>query len=485
MVKAPACTFVIFGVSGDLAARKLIPALFELHREGAMHEDTQIVGYARRDWDDDELRTRMRDALIKYGHGDFDQALWDDLAPRLSFCQGNYEGGEGYHALANHLKSLSHETHLFYTATPPSTYESIANGLGQAGLNQSDARFIIEKPFGTDLESAKALNATILKNFDEEQVYRIDHYLAKETAQNIAALRFANTIFEPTWNSQYVDHVQVTMAEPMGIEGRGSFYEQAGVVRDVVQNHLLQLAALVATEPPASYDAKSVRDEKVKVLRAMHCVQVGDAVMGQYVSGSAHSSHQNSYRDEEGVDSRSRQATYAAIELRIDNWRWAGVPFYIRSGKRLVSKSSEIVIYYKTPPHVPFQFRKPPREDRIVLRLVPNEGISIRYNAKVPGQGISLNTASMDFYYNEQFKRRNPDAYETLLLDAMMGDATLFMRADEVEEQWRIVMPILNTWENANDEPAFYESGSWGPEEADDMLARSGRRWHAPQTESR
>jgi len=478
MVKAPPCTFVIFGISGDLAARKLLPALFELHREGAIDPETRIVGFARRDWSDDELRKRMKDALQEYSHGDFDQALWDDLAPRLSFCGGNYDDTASYDTLAEHLDALGHDIRLFYTATPPSTYAGIADGLGKAGLSrQGDARFIIEKPFGTDLKSAQVLNGRILENFSERQIYRIDHYLAKETAQNIAALRFANTIFEPTWNGQYVDHVQVTMAEPMGIEGRGGFYEQTGIIRDVVQNHLLQLAALVATEPPASYDAQSVRDEKVKVLRAMHCVNVGDAVLGQYISSNG----QSSYRDEEGVDKRSRQATYAAIELNIDNWRWSGVPFYIRSGKRLVAKSSEIVIYYKTPPHVPFQFRKPPKADRIVLRLVPNEGISLSYNAKVPGQGITLNTASMDFYYNEQFKRRNPDAYETLLLDAMMGDATLFMRADEVEEQWRIVTPLMKAWEHANEEPAFYESGTWGPEEADEMLARAGRRWHVPQ----
>lgn len=478
MVKAPACTFVIFGISGDLAARKLLPALFELHREGAIDPKTRIVGFARRDWSDDELRERMKDALQEYSHGDFDQDLWDDLAPRLSFCGGNYDDPESYHSLAEHLDTIGHDIRLFYTATPPSTYANIADSLGQAGLSRrGDTRFIIEKPFGTDLASAQALNGCILESFSENQVYRIDHYLAKETAQNIAALRFANTLFEPTWNGQYVDHVQVTMAEPIGIEGRGGFYEQTGIIRDVIQNHLLQLAALVATEPPASYDAQSVRDEKVKVLRAMHCVNVGDAVMGQYVSSNG----QSSYRDEKGVDSRSRQATYAAIELNIDNWRWSGVPFYIRSGKRLVAKSTEIVLYYKTPPHIPFQFRKPPRADRIVLRLVPNEGISLRYNAKVPGQGITLNTATMDFFYNEQFKRRNPDAYETLLLDAMMGDATLFMRADEVEEQWRIVTPLLNTWENANEEPAFYESGSWGPEEAEEMLAQAGRRWHIPQ----
>ncbi len=482
MNSAPPCSFVIFGITGDLAARKLIPALFELHRVGALNQESHIVGYARSDWDDASLRNKLRDALQEYAHDDFDAALWDDLAPRISFVQGSYDEPEGFARLAERLATLGHDTRIFYTSTPPSTYAPITRCLGAAGLSeQGDARFVVEKPFGHDLDSAQALNSEVLDVFDESQVYRIDHYLAKETAQNIAALRFANTIFEPTWNSQYVDHVQVTMAEPMGVEGRGSFYEQAGVIRDVFQNHLLQLVALTATEPPTRYDARSVRDEKVKVFQAMECVKPSQAVIGQYVgTEDQQGGGQKGYRDEVGVDPDSRQGTFAAVQLAINNWRWAGVPFFVRTGKRLKAKASEIVVRYKRPPHIPFQNREEVGADRMVLRLVPNEGISLRFDAKVPGQGIDFTKVSMNFYYDQQFQRRNPDAYETLLLDVMMGDATLFMRADEVEAQWRVVQALLGTWESSDQEPAFYASGSWGPPEADELLARSGRYWHAP-----
>lgn len=477
MNTAPPCSFVIFGITGDLAARKLLPALFELHRVGALNEQSRIVGYARSDWDDETLRDRLRDALQEYAHDDFDASLWDKLAPRISYVRGSYDEPEGFERLAERLNDLGHDTRIFYTSTPPSTYAPITHCLGAAGLNdRGDARFVVEKPFGHDLESAQKLNQEVLEVFDESQVYRIDHYLAKETAQNIAALRFANTIFEPTWNSQYVDHVQVTMAEPMGVEGRGGFYEQAGVIRDVFQNHLLQLVALTATEPPTRYDARSVRDEKVKVFQAMACVNPNQAVIGQY----AGTDNQNSYRDEDGVDPKSRQGTFAAVQLAINNWRWAGVPFYVRTGKRLKAKASEIVVRYKRPPHIPFQNSEAVGADRMVLRLVPNEGISLHFDAKVPGQGIDFTKVSMDFYYDRQFRRRNPDAYETLLLDVMLGDATLFMRADEVEAQWEVVKPLLDSWESGDAEPAFYDPGSWGPPEADELLTRSGRYWHVP-----
>lgn len=474
---APPCAFVIFGISGDLAKRKLMPALFELHLVGAMNPESHIVGFSRRDWSDDALREEMAEALEEYVGERFDEARWRELAPRLSFVSGGYDDREAYYKLGEHLDELGFDTRLYYTATPPSTYESIVQGLGAAGLSrQGDARLIIEKPFGHNLDSAKALNHAILEAFDESQVYRIDHYLAKETAQNIAALRFANTIFEPTWNSMYVDHVQITMAESLGVEGRGSFYEQAGVVRDVFQNHLLQLVALTATEPPSRYDAESVRGEKVKVLRAVSCVDPERAVIGQYAANNG----SPGYRDEEGVDPNSRQGTFVAVQLGIESWRWAGVPFFVRTGKSLKAKASEIVVYYKTPPHIPFKLNRPIEPDRMILRLVPNEGISLRFDAKVPGQGFDFTGASMDFYYDRRFKRRNPDAYETLLLDAMMGDATLFMRADEVEAQWQIVKPILDHWETSRTEPAFYPAGSWGPKEADALLARAQRHWHSP-----
>ncbi len=472
---APACTFVIFGITGDLAARKLMPAIFELHKQGALHPETNLVGYSRRDWDNAKLQDEIKKALKKFASKAFDEAAWKTLAPRFSFVSGGYDDPAGFKGLAKQLAALGHPDRIFYTSTPPSTYGGIAEQLAAAGLNHSDGstRLVIEKPFGYNLESAQKLNEIVLANFDESQVYRIDHYLAKETAQNIAALRFANTIFEPTWNSQYVDHVQITMAEPMGVEGRGSFYDETGVIRDVIQNHLLQLVALTATEPPSRYDAKSVRDEKVKVFQAMACVNPQDAVIGQY----------RGYRDEPDIDENSRQGTYAALEFSITNWRWAGVPFFIRSGKGLKAKSSEIVVVYKRPPHIPFELRGAVKPDRIVLRLQPNEGISLRFIAKKPGQGVSLSRASMDFFYDDEFSTNGRDAYETLLEDVMAGDATLFMRADEVEAQWRIIEPVISTWENTIDEPASYERGTWGPEEADMLMAKGGRRWYQPATE--
>ena len=329
---------------------------------------------------------------------------------------------------------------------------------------------MIEKPFGNDLQSAQGLNKVVLQHFDEEQVYRIDHYLAKETAQNLSVLRFANTLFEPIWSNRYIDNVQITMAEPLGVEGRGGFYEEAGVVRDVVQNHLLQLLALVAMEPPSKYDAIAVRDEKVKVLRAVKTLETNEAVMGQYVARGS----MKSYREEEGVNPDSRQATYAAAKFTINNWRWSGVPFYVRSGKRMPDKSTEIVLRLKTPPHIPFNVPKDFKADRLVMRLVPNEGISLRFNAKEPGRGDDMKRVSMNFFYDKEFSRPNPEAYETLLLDSMIGDATLFMRADEVEAQWRIVDPVLKWWEASDSEPAFYASGSWGPKEADQFITRRG-----------
>ena len=476
---APPCAFVIFGVTGDLAARKLMPALYALHTKGELDLDTQIVGFSRRDWSDDDLRKEVKEALQEFDKDDFDEGTWEELAPRFTFVQGSYDDGESFEKLSEHLDDLGLSTRIFYTATPPGTYESIARCLAAVGLNESRggaARLVVEKPFGTDLKSAERLNEIILEHFDEGQVYRIDHYLAKETAQNLAALRFGNTVFEPIWNSQYIDHVQITMAEPIGVEGRGSFYEEAGVIRDVFQNHLLQLVALIATEPPARYDAKSVRDEKVKVFEAMCCVNPAEAVIGQYAAnGDA-----KGYRDEEDVAEKSHQATYAAVEFRIENWRWAGVPFFIRSGKRLAGKTSEIVLQMKRPPHVPFSLEEPLEPDRLILRLAPNEGISLRFNAKAPGGDIDLERVSMNFLYDEEFDRPTPDAYETLILDTMEGDATLFMRADEVEAQWRVIEPLLSYWEGATKEPAFYEAGSWGPAAADELLEDGGRVWHKP-----
>ena len=472
------CAFVIFGVTGDLAARKLLPALWALHRAGSLPAETRIVGYARSEGDDASLRERLRAALEEHD-GPVDDDAWEDLASRIHYVRGGYDDADGHRRLARRLAEFELPRRLFYTATPPATYAGIAEAMASADLNRAPeggwARLVIEKPFGHDLDSARELNARLRTAFDEEQIYRIDHYLAKETAQNLAVLRFANALFEPIWSNRYVDHVQITMTEPMGVEGRGGFYEQAGVVRDVFQNHLLQLLALVAMEPPARWEADAVRDEKVKVFDAMACPDADEAVFGQYVAAGG----LRGYREEPDVDPSSTQATYAAVPFEVRTWRWSGVPFYVRSGKRLEHKASEIVLRFKTPPHIPFALPTPLKADRLILRVTPNEGIRLVFNAKKPGQGIRLGRVSMDFAYDGRFDRPTPDAYETLLLDAMLGDATLFMRSDEVEAQWRVVRPLL---EHADGDrpPHPYPAGGRGPDAAYELLERTGRYWHEP-----
>ncbi len=474
----PRCAFVIFGVTGDLAARKLLPALYALHRGGALHPETQIVGFARSVTDDAGLRERLGSALREHVD-DVDDDTWHDLARRIVAVRGGYDD-DGFASLLERLEAIGLDDHVYYTSTPPEAYGAIVKGLATSGLARSKAgfrRLVVEKPIGHDLASALTLNAALGEAFDESQVYRIDHFLAKETAQNLAVLRFANALFEPIWSNRYVDHVQITVAEAMGMEGRGAFYEQAGVVRDMFQNHLLQLLALVAMEPPTRYDADAVRDEKVKVLRATDCLAPEDVVLGQYTAMD----ELPGYRQEEGVDPDSHVPTYAAAAFAVRTWRWAGVPFYVRSGKRLEAKASEIVLHLKKPPHVPFTtLSETLKADRLVLRLVPDEGIAFRFNAKVPGQGIELDRVSLEFRYRERFEGRVPDAYETLLADVMEGDATLFMRADEVEAQWRVVEPLLDP---PTLEPEQYPAGSMGPLAAITLLERDGRFWHKPGSE--
>lgn len=480
-MKVPATSFVIFGITGDLAARKLMPALYALHRNGLLNPESRIIGYARSDLTDTDLRERLRNAVQEYGE-DFNEQLWDSLAEHISYQRGAYDDVEDFRQLGARLAEYGLPETVFYTATPPSTYSQIIEAIAAAGLTHDaagvPARIVIEKPFGHDLQSAEELNALLLAHFSEDQIYRIDHYLAKETAQNLAVLRFANTLFEPTWNNRYIDHVQITMEETVGVEGRGSFYEEAGVIRDVFQNHLLQLVALVAMEPPARYDARSVRNEKVKVFEAMECAEPEDAVFGQYVTGGG----MEGYREEDGVSPESNQATFAAVEFRISNWRWQGVPFYVRSGKRLKQKVTEIVLHYKIPPHNPFDLAQPLRGDRLILRLSPDEGISIRFNIKDPGQEqeIKVDRMNLDFSYSTYFPGTAPDAYETLLLDVMRGDATLFMRADEVEAQWKVVAPLLDRSSSTGPVPEFYGAGSSGPRDAYRLLERAGRHWHRP-----
>ncbi|MFO8151239.1 MAG: glucose-6-phosphate dehydrogenase [Trueperaceae bacterium] len=470
-------SFVIFGVTGDLAARKLVPALHALQSSGSLHPETVVLGFGRSELSDDALRQRLGEALAEQLDGPLDDA-WHHLSERIHYLRGGYDEPDAYARLAERLHDVGHGDHIYYTATPPQTYGDIVSGLADAGLAEEAEgyrRLVIEKPFGEDLDSARSLNALVLERFKETQVYRIDHYLAKETAQNLAVLRFANTLFEPIWSNRAIDHVQITMAEPMGMEGRGSFYDEAGVVRDVFQNHMLQLLALVTMEPPARYDADAVRDEKVKVLRALSCADPETAVLGQYTAGRS----APAYVDEPGVAPESRTPTYAAARFELHNWRWAGVPFYLRAGKRLEAKASEIVLTFRRPPHVPFDLPAPPRADRLILRLVPDEGISLRFNAKHPGQGIELDRVGLDFAYQGKYQRPNPDAYETLIQDVIEGDATLFMRADEVEVQWKVIAPLLAATDAKR--PLPYAAGSMGPVEAAELLERDGRHWYRPR----
>jgi len=478
-VEERATTFVIFGVTGDLASRKLLPALYRLEARGELGASSRIIGFARSGLSTQDLCGRLRASLVDQV-AEADATALDSLLARVEYLRGGYDDPESYTRLAQAVEAAGSPRRIFYTATPPNAYLDIATGLASAGLGVAPpggfSRLVIEKPFGHDLASAAELNRGLLELFDERQLYRIDHYLAKETAQNLAVLRFANTVFEPLWNNRYIDHVQITMSEDLGVEGRGSFYEQAGVLRDVFQNHLLQLLALVAMEPPARFDADAVRDEKVKLLRAVACPDLGDVVLGQYTAGNG----QPGYRQEPDVAPDSRQATFAALRLSVRNWRFSGTPFYLRSGKHLEAKASEVVLHFRNPPHVPFDLSQALRPDRLILRLVPDEGITLRFNGKRPGQKIDLARIDLGFSYEDSFSRPNPDAYETLLQDVMLGDATLFMRADEVEAQWAIFTPLLEQIESRAVEPFQYVAGGRGPREAYELLESEGRYWHRP-----
>jgi glucose-6-phosphate 1-dehydrogenase len=474
----PAAT-VIFGASGDLTQRKLVPALHTLSCGGLLSKATRVVGVARSTLSDAAFRDRLYEGVVQYSRSSPGICeMWPRFADRHSYLAGGYDDPETYRRLGERLAQLDAEAgtqgnRLFYLATPPVLYPVIIEQLGQAGLNRNDlgwVRIIIEKPFGQDLESARRLNEQVHAVFDESQVYRIDHYLGKETVQNILTFRFANTIFEPIWNRNYVGHVQITVAESVGVGHRAGYYDKAGVLRDMFQNHLLQLLALTAMEPPAIFEANALRDEKVKVLRA---VRLGTrSVRGQY----------RGYRDEPGVAPESQTLTYAALQLLVDNWRWRDVPFYLRSGKQMMAKTTEIAIQFKRVPHLMFPLQ--PGEDItpnvLSLCLQPDEGIHLRFEAKEPGAGMRPRSVDMEFHYAEDFDASGlPDAYERLLMDAMQGDASLFARADGIEMAWRLIDPILTSWERPDALPlVFYEPGSWGPAEADDLLAQDGRAWY-------
>jgi len=487
-------TIVIFGASGDLTRRKLVPALHSLTCAGLLPPASQVLGVARSSLSDEAFRGRLFEGVVEYARLKPDICeLWPHFEGQVSYLAGSYDDPETYRRLAERLAQLDARTEqsrsaetgsqgnrLFYLATPPVLYPLIVEQLGQAGLNRNEwgwTRIIIEKPFGHDLQSARRLNEQVHAVFDEGQVYRIDHYLGKETVQNILTLRFANAIFEPIWNRNYVDHVQITVAESVGVEHRAGYYDQASVLRDMFQNHLLQLLTLTAMEPPAVFEADALRDEKVKVLRAVRpSVQ---SVRAQY----------RGYLAEPGVAQDSQTPTYAALQVMVDNWRWSDVPFYLRSGKSLVAKTTEIAIQFKRVPHLLFPsagLRTGPRPSGkamtpnvLSLCLQPDEGIHLRFEAKEPGTGMRTRSVDMEFHYAEDFGAGTlPDAYERLLLDALQGDASLFARADEIELAWGLIDPILAEWERPDAPPlASYKPGSWGPAEADDFLAQDGRAW--------
>src|SRR5579872_3122095 len=490
------CQLVIFGASGDLTKRKLLPAIYNLAQASLVPPSFCVVGFARQAMTDEDFRNVLRDAVASSSEVRVrDQAVLERLAERCSYVAGDFHDPPAFQKLKTELQQLDQRyrtggSRIFYTATPASLYGGIVQQLHDCGLTQPDGgegafvRIIVEKPFGHDLATAKTLNAELLAYLREDQIYRIDHYLGKETVQNILVLRFANTIFEPIWNRRYVDSVQITVAESLGLEGRGSFYEETGVVRDVIQNHALQLMSLVGMEPPVSFDAHDFRDEKVRVVKAIHPVTPADvasvAVRGQYGPGSVAGDRVVGYRQEPGVDPNSITPTYAALRLVIDNWRWAGVPFYIRSGKRMPKRITEIAMQFKEAPHLPFRKAEveTPGGNVLALQIQPDEGVTLHFDAKVPGPSMRIRAVEMDFNYGETFGVSDASPYERLILDCMKGDQTLFDRADGVEAAWAIVDPILTAWASDKDVKfPNYDAGTWGPAVADELLARDGRSW--------
>jgi glucose-6-phosphate 1-dehydrogenase len=481
---AEPCALTIFGASGDLTQRKLMPALYSLAFRNLLPAGFAVVGVARTPMSDDEFREKMRQAVAEHGRDEFRQEIWDELAGGIRYVATDFANKDGEEHVVDCLNSLDREygtggNRVYYLAVPPSAIETIVVAMGQRRTTGGWTRLIIEKPFGHDLESARHLNEVVRTYFDESEIFRIDHYLGKETVQNMLVLRFANGIFEPIWNRQFVDHVEITVAESLGIEGRAGFYEQAGAIRDIVQNHLLQLVALTAMEPPIDFSADSVRNEKVKVLKAMHTPGPKHVVRGQYGPGYIEGAEVPGYREEEGVAPDSTTETYVAAKLFVDNWRWADTPFYIRTGKRLPRRETTIAIQFKRAPHPPFELDSEDglRPNVLLVHIQPDEGVSLAVGAKVPGQGLTIRTVHMDFLYGGAFRTGLPEAYERLILDCLLGDATLFTRADEVEEQWALVDAMVAPWRR--DRPSFpnYAAGTWGPAAADELLARDGRAW--------
>jgi glucose-6-phosphate 1-dehydrogenase len=487
------CNVVIFGASGDLTYRKLIPALYNLQADGDLPPTSRITGFARRPKTDEVYRTELAEALSKFSRSGRNDAVWSDFSSRVHYHQSEFGNGEGYRLLAEKLNKFDEENgtagnRLFYLSVSPTEFEGILGKLAEYGLNKtregSWTRVIVEKPFGHDRQSAHNLNSKLAGVFSETDTYRIDHYLGKETAQNIMVMRFANSIFEPLWNHRYIDHVQITASEPMGVEARGPYYESSGALRDMCQNHLTQILCLIAMEPPTDLSADSVRDEKLKVVRALRKFtpeQVAqNVVRAQYGTGSVMGKDVPDYRSEDRVSPQSQTETYVAFRAFVDNWRWDGVPFYVRVGKRMPKHGTEIAIYFKDTPGVLFNAQQAGLGPNVlVMRIQPDEGISLRIQSKRPGAQLAIEPVKMDFHYKTSFGKPSPEAYERLLLDAMAGDATLFARRDEVDAAWTFIDCIEKAWhENPNPPPMVsYPAGSWGPKEADDLLAADGRAW--------
>jgi len=498
------CTVVIFGATGDLTQRKLLPTLAHLLHDHPLPEGFSVVAFARRPMNDEQWRGMALDSINKYmpDNDKLDREAQHDFAQRMYYCQSDFNDREGYQKLADILERLDREkgtegNRMYYLATPPILDSEIIFQLGGAGLarpaagqygdQESWTRIVIEKPFGRDLASAQKLNREIARVFHESQTYRIDHYMGKETVQNLLAFRFANGIFEPLWNQKYIDHVQIVVAESLGIGSRAEYYEEAGAIRDMVQNHIMQVLCLTTMEAPVAFDADAIRDEKVKVLRAVPLLSPEDVakrtIRGQYTAGVINGQPQVSYKEEKGVSPASQTETYVALKLFIENWRWAEVPFYIRTGKALPKRSTEVTIQFKRVPHMLYK----PAEtkglvpNRLTIRIQPDEGISLKFAAKVPGAARHLNDVDMNFSYSEAFGIESPDAYERLIADCMVGDSTLFIRRDEVETSWRIVDSIINAWKNMPESAVHpYQAGTWGPPEADALIQNDGREWDNP-----